>query len=308
MSTEQIDLRMHDLNLLLTLKILLETRSTSKTAEHLGRTQSAISHALNRLRLMFDDPLFVRDGWELKPTARASALERPINRALGDISSLMHEPDGFNAATSKREFKIAAPNFCFPFFVEMMKMVRTEAPSISFGFEHVDASSFESLIRNELDIVIAPQQSGKQLDVKSIRLAKFDWAVFCHKDHPISDHCDFDEWLSFKHVQVRTSGGRSPVDDALSTMGKDRSIAARVPDFQSALGLIARSNLLFTAPQQALDYAAQYMDIKQVPCPIKLPSIPLTLFMNTLNMEEPSQVWLREHVLKLFKQMIKDEL
>ena len=300
MNTDQIDLRMHDLNLLLTLKILLETRSTSKTAEKLGRTQSAVSHALNRLRHMFDDPLFIRDGWELKPTARASALERPINRALGNIANLLHEPDGFDATSSKLEFRIAAPNFCFPFFAEMMQVSQEEAPDISFGFENVDTRSFEALVRNELDIVIAPQQSGKQTDVHAMRLAKLDWAVFCRQDHPIRENCDLKEWLSFRHVQVRTSGGRSPVDDALSALGQDRSIAARVPDFQSALGLIARSDLLFTAPQQTLYYAAHHMNIKKVTCPIELPSIPLSIFVNSLNKEDPSQIWLREHVIPLF--------
>ena len=87
-----------DLNLLVVLQILLETRSTTRAAQRLGKTQSAISHALRRLREMLQDPLLVRDGVGLVPTDRAVALEGPLNQFLEGARALVFDQPVFEPA------------------------------------------------------------------------------------------------------------------------------------------------------------------------------------------------------------------
>ena len=91
-----------DLNLLKVLHALLKTESVSKAADRLHVTQSAVSHALKRLREIFRDPLLVRDGALMRASPRALALKEPLERAISDIHALMTLASDFDPARSRR--------------------------------------------------------------------------------------------------------------------------------------------------------------------------------------------------------------
>src|SRR5882672_3501251 len=108
----EIDLRRFDLNLLVVFDILMMERSVTRAAERLGRTQSAISHSLARLREQLGDPLLVKGGRRMEPTAFALEFveqARPILRSIQRVLSPRHV---FDPATSRRIFRLAAPDFC----------------------------------------------------------------------------------------------------------------------------------------------------------------------------------------------------
>jgi DNA-binding transcriptional LysR family regulator len=106
-----VQLKNIDLNLLVVLDDLHTTRSTTTTARRLGRTQSAISHALARLRDVFDDPLFVRSGRALAPTATALALAGPLHELLERTQTLVQTGASFDAARLARTFTMASTDF-----------------------------------------------------------------------------------------------------------------------------------------------------------------------------------------------------
>lgn len=304
--SEKLDLRKMDLNLLFTLKILMETRSTSITADRLSRTQSAISHALNRLRDMFDDRLFVREGWELKPTPRAFALERRLLSVIGNIETLLDEPDGFDALHSTRDFKIATPNFCIPFFASIMNEIAVSAPKISISFEPVKPDSSELLLRSEIDAILAPSKMKNKSGVQEIKVATFEWGVFASNTYK-QTNWTLETWLNAKHIQVSiltrnpnepANGGRSPIDDALASQDLTRHIALRVPDFQSAFAFAAQSELIFTAPH--LDEMKVPFGLSKSTCPIDLPSIPISLFTRADTSHDSGNIWLRDLVVSIF--------
>ena len=83
------DLRRIDLNLLLTLHALLAEQHVSRAALRLHRSQPAVSHALAQLREIFADPLLVRRGGRLQPTARALELAQPLREALQQLDALL---------------------------------------------------------------------------------------------------------------------------------------------------------------------------------------------------------------------------
>jgi DNA-binding transcriptional LysR family regulator len=88
----KINLAQLDLNLLMALHALLEERSVTRAGETLGLSQSATSHALNRLRKLFDDPLLVRTSKGMVPTPRAENLLEPLRKILSDIKQLIQTP------------------------------------------------------------------------------------------------------------------------------------------------------------------------------------------------------------------------
>lgn len=98
-----------DLNLLGVLAALLDTASVTGAAARLGLGQPATSHALARLRVLFDDALLVRSGRRMIPTPRAEALREPLARVLADALRLVRQAPAFDPASTDRTFTIASP-------------------------------------------------------------------------------------------------------------------------------------------------------------------------------------------------------
>src|SRR5438046_10638230 len=116
----EIDLRRFDLNLLVVLEILMAERSVTRAAERLGRTQSALSQSLSRLRDQLGDPLLIKGGKRMQPTVFAVEFmeqARPILRSIQRVLSPRH---AFHPATSRRIFRFAAPDFGLTLFTSLL--------------------------------------------------------------------------------------------------------------------------------------------------------------------------------------------
>src|SRR5215471_16666961 len=116
----EIDLRRFDLNLLVVFDVLMTERSVTRAAERLGRTQSAVSHSLSRLREQFGDPLLVKGGLRMHPTAVALDLIEQARPMLGGIQRVLSPQHLFDAASSKRVFRLAAPDFMLALYTQLL--------------------------------------------------------------------------------------------------------------------------------------------------------------------------------------------
>ncbi|HEU0204237.1 MAG TPA: LysR family transcriptional regulator, partial [Burkholderiaceae bacterium] len=106
-------------------------RGITRASERLNLTQPAVSHALARLRELLDDPLFVRDGKVMIPTATAHELIEPVRRALSEIESSLNRLQRFDPAVSTRHFKIGMRHVVESAGVpELMRRLRAEAPGV----------------------------------------------------------------------------------------------------------------------------------------------------------------------------------
>src|SRR5215468_12477115 len=127
----QIDLRHFDLNLLVVFDVLMAERSVTRAAERLGRTQSAVSHALSRLREQFGDPLLVKGGARMQPTALALDLIEQARPMLGGIQRVLSPQHIFDPTASSRVFRLAAPDFMLTLFAGLMEKLRADAHWVS---------------------------------------------------------------------------------------------------------------------------------------------------------------------------------
>lgn len=120
-----------DLNLLRVFDVLYAERSVTRAAARLALTQSAVSHALKRLRETIGDRLFVRVGYGLEPTARADAIAAQIQAGLATLESALSPPD-FDPLNSEREFRIMAGGyFCQTIVPRLLAELRRQAPRVS---------------------------------------------------------------------------------------------------------------------------------------------------------------------------------
>ena len=102
-----INLSRIDLNLLVVLEAIVAEGGVSRAAARLNLTQPAVSHALGRLRELFDDPLFVREGRNLAPTSLTKRLVEPLRQSLQALGALIDKGESFDPARSETNFTVA---------------------------------------------------------------------------------------------------------------------------------------------------------------------------------------------------------
>src|SRR6202166_2078427 len=143
-----------DLNLLVAFDSLMAERNVTRAAERNGLTQPAVSKALNRLRSLFGDPLFVRRDRAMEPTARALELAGPIHGALADISRTLTLPAAFDPATVRATIKIATIDLYHPTLLPaLVRHLRLHAPGVDLQVRANDCSRLhERLAASEIDL------------------------------------------------------------------------------------------------------------------------------------------------------------
>lgn len=124
-----MNLRSVDLNLLVVFEAVVDERSVSKAAARLGLTQSAVSHALARLRKVFADELVVRGPGGMEPTPRALHIAEAVTAALCEVQQVIDEQQQFDPGTSKRDFTLRVSEYVAPFLLPPLCVaLRSEAP------------------------------------------------------------------------------------------------------------------------------------------------------------------------------------
>src|SRR5258705_4108064 len=127
----EIDLRRFDLNLLVVFEVLMIERNVTRSAERLGRTQSAVSHSLSRLRSQLGDPLLIKAGVRMQPTAFALDLIEQARPMLRGIERVLSPRYVFDPASSRRVFRLASPEFMSTLFTSLLARLRSGAPAVS---------------------------------------------------------------------------------------------------------------------------------------------------------------------------------
>src|SRR6202790_3942110 len=152
------NLRSVDLNLLVVFDTLMAERNVTRAAARNGLPQPAVSKALNRLRFLFDDPLFVRRDRSMEPTARARELAGPIHGALADISRTLTQPAEFESSAAKATIKIATIDlYHTKLLPSLVKHLRQHAPNVDLQVRANERSHLhEQLAAGEIDLAFAP--------------------------------------------------------------------------------------------------------------------------------------------------------
>jgi DNA-binding transcriptional LysR family regulator len=287
-----------DLNLLVVFQALHTRRSVTRAALDLGLTQSAVSHALGRLRELLGDALFVRDGRGLAPTPRADALIGPVRAALGELSRALAAPVAFDPADSRRVFTLASVDlFDLAILPAITAALRAAAPRAALHVRAHGPASVEALHAGELDAAIHPVLDGPDplptAGLMRRTLLREGFVVFTRADHPFDG--SLDAYVAADHLVVSPDGaGRSPVDAHLAALGLTRRVAARLPQFAAALALVAATDLVLTAPATLVTLAPP--SVRACPPPLDLPGHSVTLVWSARFDDDPAHAWWRQRI------------
>jgi DNA-binding transcriptional LysR family regulator len=290
-----------DLNLLVVLDAIFSEGGITKAGEKLHLTQPAISHALGRLRELFGDPLFIREGRRMVPTPLARSLMQPVRRALHSLEVTLNESQRFDPATTQRHFHIAIRDVLEAMVLPpLLARVEAEAPSVDISAIRVDRRSFESeLAAGSLDAVLDVLLPMSE-DIRHQRISVDRLVVVARRHHPATQKKAFDlaAYLRAQHVLVSSRRSGPGLEDVeLNRQGLKRRIRLRCQHYFAACHVVAESDLLLTMPERYARLANRQFDNQILPFPMQMPSMDAYLYWHVSVDNEPASRWLREQLV-----------
>jgi DNA-binding transcriptional LysR family regulator len=289
-----------DVALLRVLDALLRTESTVRAARALHVTQSAVSHALRRLRDVLGDPLFVVVGRKLVATERARALGPAVAEALAAVDRVLATGDAFDPRALRATFRIvAADNSELIVLPRLLDTLAVEAPGVDLLTLTVGDALEDVLEQGDADLAIAARFRER---AGLLHRALFDDVFVCalRADAGIA-RMTLRRFVAARHVLVSPRGLPGGfVDDHLAARGESRRVVLRTPSFQTALALAARTDLVVTLPRRVAEEYARTTPLLLLAPPIELPALRVGLLFPASRRADVAHRWLRERIATLF--------
>lgn len=299
-----------DLNLLAIFDMVMVERHVTRASERLGLTQSAVSNALNRLRKLFDDMLFVKAARGVEPTKRALAIWPDIHTAVAQLQRTV-KPGSFNPANATIEYRMSmvdlAAALLTPYLFGCMHQV---APAASLSFvPHIPELTSERLARGDVDFAISVEPPRMAV-LESLPLWSEDYVVTGRRGHPkLAKPVTLDDLCSATQLAVNLSGSPDfvpPIDQALAERGLARPIHLTVNQFLVATAMLRESDLLAVLPMRLVVDAFRQNWLAYQPVPIKLHEATLYLVWHKRNNALQSMAWFKDRIIEATEAMNSD--
>ncbi len=299
-----MDIKTADLNLLYIFEVMLQQRSVTRTAEVIGLSQPATSGAIARLRLMFDDPLFVKSGQEMKPTARAMSLAEPVRLVMETVKSRILQDSTFDPAVSTRTFTVLMPDIAeMAFIPRVFSYLAVHAPHVDLRARSIPPSEASAVLEaGEAELAVGFFPDLQTTGFFQQRLFKTSYVcIACAQNTAASTRISLKEFLSAGHVVVRPEGREHLFEGFLRQRRLSRRVALELSHFMSLIAILPGTRLLAVVPVQVADAIAEHIAIKRSVIPLRAPQIDVLQFWHQRFHKDPGNMWFREIVRKLYQ-------
>jgi DNA-binding transcriptional LysR family regulator len=271
-------IRRLDLNLLWVFYAVMKHRKLTHAADKLSMTQSALSHALARLRHTFGDELFLRTGHGLKPTAHALELAPFVEEIIERAIATMVCKERFDPAV-EAEFRLGAPDHCTIPLAPVLADIRAQAPRLRLTLRHICGSdAVEALMRDEIDIALCviPDPHPPEIELKSL----FDeaYVVIAREGHAaFANGLDIDAYAAADHAVVELGADTERlIDRALARQGRQRRIVMTLSPFSVVMQAVASSDMIATISRTPAIAHASHYGFTIFELPMALPKRPVS--------------------------------
>jgi LysR family nod box-dependent transcriptional activator len=298
-----------DLNLLVALDALLSERSVTRAAQRVGLSQPGMSNALGRLRRLLDDPLLVRHGATLEPTARAEALMGPVHEALEVIRAALAAPADFDPATDRRSFRLSCSDYSVLMLIgPLVRALAADAPGVMVEVLPRLADAGRALANGEVDLVIEPPEIMGEADLESLRLWDDRWECCVWEGNTrVGKRMTMERYTALGHLIYSMGSAGHPValpDLHLARLGIPRRIEVSVESFLLAPFLLQGTNLVTLIPKRADAFLRRTGDIRVLESPIELPALVEMLWWHSRATADPAHGWLRTRISEVARTVI----
>jgi DNA-binding transcriptional LysR family regulator len=297
------DLATLDLRLLAIFDSLARLGSVSASARALDIPQPAVSQGLRRLRLLFDDELFLRVARRMEPTPLAESLREPIADIVGIARERILSTPAFVPRESHREFRIAATDFgAVTLLSLLLPRLARAAPDVRLRLSAMDAGIFTDLDAGRVDLGIGII-AGTPANIRSRTIFVDRYAFAMRTGHPALDARPSAALFRRTQYVVVTSliGTANDASTFLSQTFSPEQIVMRVPTYAVLPTILTRTDLVALVPSSAERAMFPSNDISYVKPPFALPEITVAVVWHERSEADPALQWMRDEVARLFE-------
>ncbi len=293
-------LRKVDLNLLTIFDAVMQEQNITRAAHSLGMSQPAVSNALARLKVMFNDELFVRYGRGIQPTARAHQLFGSVRQALQLVQNEL-PGSGFEPITSERIFNLCVCSPIDNFLTSVIyNSVEKIAPNIHLVFKSSLNQNTEHQLRyQELEFVIGYDEFHRP-EFSCVPLFKDEMVLVASKSHPrIMGPLRESDIYGEQHAVVSLERYASFSQPWYDTPDKQASVAYQGMALTSVLNVVSQTHLIAIAPRWLAEEFAEKLQLQVLPLPLKLNSRTCYLSWHEAAGRDKGHQWMEELLVSI---------
>ncbi|RYF05605.1 MAG: LysR family transcriptional regulator [Oxalobacteraceae bacterium] len=290
-------LRRLDLNLLLTLDVLLEERNVTRAAARLHLSQPAVSVQLGRLRDLLGDPLLLPGPRGMRPTARADAVRTPLRQALEALQQALAPADPFDPAGATHTWQVAASDYgASTIVLPALAGLRAAAPGTRLAVLGVAPGAIaRQAEQGAIDLAFhiadeAPEGMRRRV------LFSERYLLAGRADHPrLRTPPTLAQFRTLEHVIMSPEGGgfQGGTDSALARLDLTRRVVLSVQNFLLLTSVLARTDLVALLPSRLL---ADAPGLRAVEPPLAVPGFEMLMLWPERVHRDPAHKWLRGHL------------
>src|SRR5258708_5181643 len=295
-----------DLNLLIVFDAVMQERSVTRAGGRIGLSQPAMSHALNRLRYMLKDELFVRTPEGMIPTPRAEMLAQPLRNALSEMQ-LPLQPAAFDPAASDRRFALALNNYAAVVLAPpLVAAVSAAAPSVRLDIRPtgtVAAAVVDRLDRGDLDLTVGVVDAPGERFASTL-LLEDPFVIVMRRGHSAGRRkLTAASFAALPHLELTSSlVDTSFTDHWLTERGLARTIALRAP-FLSAASILVQSDMVVAVLRRVAEELVRHHPLQILEPPYDSPRVRTVMLWHRRLDRHPAHRWLPDVVPTVSKRL-----
>ena len=292
------NLRRLDINLLMTLDVLLAEHNVTRAAERLNLSQPSVSVHLAKLRDIFADPLLLPGPRGMRPTARADELREPLREALEALERAVAPANAFDPAQATHTWKVAATDYGeSTILLPALSGLRAQAPGTRLAV--IDLTPPQLVRQAEQGVFDLALHISEDAPLELHRRALFTerYVLAGRVGHPgLISKPSREQFCALEHVMVSREGGGffGVTDKALADVGLSRKVVLSVPHFLMVMSVLASTDLVAMLPSRLV---RGHPALQVVEAPVAVPGYEMAMFWGERLHRDPAHKWLREHLV-----------
>ncbi|KKB61863.1 nodulation protein NfeD [Robbsia andropogonis] len=294
-----------DMNLLVALDALLDTRSVTRASERLHIGASATSSALGRLREYFDDELLMQVGRRMELTPLGRSLAQPVREILLTVQSTVVARLEFNPAQARRNFVIRASDYLTTvLLVDVVQRLQREAPGITLHIANMTDDVQDQLDRGEVDFVIYPSASVSPAHPSQTLFEETFSCIVWSGNALVGETLTLDQYKKMGHVAATFGDSRSVSFESLmmANLGLSRSIEVTTTNYNTLPQLVMGTTRVATVHTRLADIYCRYLPLRRFPLPMKIPPFVEVMQWHAINNSDPAHLWMRRVLIEQSEQ------